>query len=869
MPEPGQESAPRLLEAEMVEAARRRGLLSDDDKKTLLVCLGQPEAETLVDVLVSKMAMAPEMVKDLEKEACRTLVPGYEIVEKIGAGGMGVVYKAIQKRLERVVALKMIIPDRTVDPQAIRRFEREAFAIARLNHPNIVAAYDYGEASGRLWLAMEYVEGMSAGAALCRFGAFPEARALAIAREVVLGLSHALAAGVMHRDVKPDNILLSTEGAKDASGVAGSVKLTDLGLARLGRQVIESSATITQKGHVVGSPHYMAPEQVEGEDYDFRVDIYALGATLYHLVTGVLPYAASSIMGVLRNKATRLLDHPQDVIEGISDGMVRVLDRTLARSPEHRYPNYEVFLADLDLLLAGKKPLAAGLPPGESSLATRTGAKSRHTRAADHPLPAPGSLTRITPPPAPIRRRRTALWIGCALLVTVVLAVVGVATRETSEGEPGGPAPGPGPKDELEAILASLEKVPEANRLDALGKVYGNILTRLRDLPNEERKVYSIRLDSLVETALASATALSLPPIRDAYREGRYEDLQRLVGESLDSYDLYRRKPPAELADLGAKAIAALSEDAGKRERERWALIEAESGPLATLRLLEGFEEEFPFSPVLGEVSTRRAEAERMAPWLTIQTDPSPARLILDGKDLGASPWSGHLEKGRYRLAAQADGFYETEWIHEHSLDTVFPVRLDPRPARELVEAGAEEARFYASGLPTWAPVGEWRIDLENSGIVGHVESATSRSYVSRDMEKAFHEEPFQTAPGWSFTWEMGGDATVEVEILHGPDGRSVVVGVAGEEAHLGHRDPERHLDIVARSHAGEPVQGCHPMRLEWHGDVLVAYVSAGGSWRRLGSFRPDWTPAGRIWVFAIEGAGEGRFRNFVLHPMR
>ncbi|MBZ0090269.1 MAG: serine/threonine protein kinase, partial [Thermoanaerobaculia bacterium] len=206
---------------------------------------------------------------------------GYEILGELGAGGMGRVLRARDLALDRVVAIKVLASELSRDTAFVQRFQREARAVASLSHPNIVQIFAVGNLDGVHYLAMEYLDGQSLGRYL-KNGHWPEADAILIARQVCQALQVAHAAGIVHRDVKPDNLILTRRG---------EVKVVDLGIAKR----VDEDQSMTQSGSAVGTPHYISPEQVQGRrDIDGRADIYSLGATLYHLATGHTPYTGSS-----------------------------------------------------------------------------------------------------------------------------------------------------------------------------------------------------------------------------------------------------------------------------------------------------------------------------------------------------------------------------------------------------------------------------------------------------------------------------------------------------------------------------------------------------------------------------------------------
>ena len=206
------------------------------------------------------------------------LFPQFEILEFLGQGGMGFVYKARQPRLDRLVALKILAPDPENRGRFAERFEREAQALARLTHPNIVAVYEFGEAGGLYFLAMEFVDGVNLRKLIGGQALKPE-QALAIAPAICDALQFAHTSGIVHRDIKPENILLDKQGR---------VKIADFGIAKISGP--ERKEALTGEQQAIGTPHYMAPEQIEKPmQVDHRADIYSLGVVLYEMLTGELP----------------------------------------------------------------------------------------------------------------------------------------------------------------------------------------------------------------------------------------------------------------------------------------------------------------------------------------------------------------------------------------------------------------------------------------------------------------------------------------------------------------------------------------------------------------------------------------------------
>ncbi|HEY7427200.1 MAG TPA: serine/threonine-protein kinase [Gemmataceae bacterium] len=259
-------------------------------------------------------------------------LPGYEVLELLGEGMMGQVYKARQVHLDRLVALKVIRANLLTDPEVLRRFQREAKAAARLSHPHVVSVYDAGESRGRHFLAMEYVEGTDLARMVRGRGPLPVALACDFTRQAALGLQHAHERGLVHRDLKPANLLVTSKGAV--------VKVLDLGLARLttATRPGEQPSLLTQTGEMLGTPAFLAPEQAaDSARADIRSDIYSLGCTLYFLLTARLPFFGSGVVDVILKhqleKAAPLAVHRQDIPPGLQD----VVSKTLAKRPEERY----------------------------------------------------------------------------------------------------------------------------------------------------------------------------------------------------------------------------------------------------------------------------------------------------------------------------------------------------------------------------------------------------------------------------------------------------------------------------------------------------------------------------------------------------
>ena len=327
-----------------------------------------------------------------------TIAGRYEVEELVGHGGMSSVYKARDALLERHVALKILHEQYSADDDFVERFKREARSVAQLQHPNIVTVIDRGEEDGRQYIVFEYIDGENLKEHVVRKGRLDVREALEIALEVARGLAFAHEQGLIHRDVKPQNILLNGDGR---------VKVTDFGIAR----TVDVDG-MTQTGTVLGTSNYIAPEQASGRRVDAHSDIYALGAVLYELLAGEVPFPGESFVVVAMKHMHEPAPSLLDVRGDISLRVAAAVDRALEKDPDHRFPTMDAFAAELQACLAE-------LDRGEDGDATMI-------------VP---SRTR-----APKRRRKVSRWplvIGVLALLAIAAIVIGLlAVPGTNDNSP-------------------------------------------------------------------------------------------------------------------------------------------------------------------------------------------------------------------------------------------------------------------------------------------------------------------------------------------------------------------------------------------------------------------------------------------------
>ncbi len=273
-------------------------------------------------------------------------VGGFRLVERLGSGGMGVVYKAIQIQMRRYVAVKILPKKFANDPMYVERFRYEARAAAALNHPNIVLPISVGEDVGCHYLAMEFVDGESLGARLEREGRLRWKEAIEIAMQVACGLEHAHKHKLIHRDIKPDNILLDRPSRL--------AKIVDLGLAR---RTTDQSDITNASGNPVGTAYYVSPEQARSEgNLDGRTDIYSLGASLWHMLAGVPPFDGPNAAVILTKHITEPVPDPRASVSDCPKGLVQLILKAMAKKREDRYENCSQICEDMQALLDGDRP---------------------------------------------------------------------------------------------------------------------------------------------------------------------------------------------------------------------------------------------------------------------------------------------------------------------------------------------------------------------------------------------------------------------------------------------------------------------------------------------------------------------------------
>lgn len=432
-----------------------------------------------IQLALQRALVTPTQIEIIEA-LCRPLevVPGYEVLGVIGQGGMGVVFRARQISLNRDVAIKIVPLNQLANDVAVKRFEVEAQVVAKLSHPNIVAAYDFGKHEGRLYFVMELVDGDDADHRIRKDGCFDETTAWQIVRQAASGLAHAQQSGVVHRDVKPANILLvrPPAGYPLPPGVP-LAKLGDFGLAWL-TTAADERTRLTSTNVTLGSPHYMAPEQLTGNTVDWRADIYSLGATAFHLLSGLPPLANVDLTRLMAMKIQGLTESLRVTRPDITPTSANLVDELMAGNPRERPQDYGVLIERIDDLIGQQGISQSRRILASTQLSARVEAPrpdpkavtQRSIREVDHAAKTM-EIPAESLPPQPRRR-----W-GLAVVTLLLVFSAGTAAAFYFFNLPGAP--------DLQAADEGTELPIEGTDFDTWKRVTGSRWAQARNDDNE------------------------------------------------------------------------------------------------------------------------------------------------------------------------------------------------------------------------------------------------------------------------------------------------------------------------------------------------------------------------------------------------
>ncbi len=521
------------------------------------------EPKKLGEILIEKGYLTPEQAIQVAKAQTQTqnaaaqklAIPGYEILGKIGQGAMGAVYKGRQVSMDRVVAIKILTGQYANDRSFIERFHREARAVAKLNHENIISGIDVGEAGGIHYFVMEFVDGVPVHSIMRREGRLAERRCLEIALQVAKALSHAHRHGIVHRDVKPENIMITADKV---------AKLCDLGLAKQ----MKGDAGATMDGLSLGTPNYISPEQARGEELiDTRSDIYSLGASLYHMATGTTPFSGANPMVVMTKHVTEWAEPPKKRLPALSEGYSNLVMKMMQKRREDRPQDPEALIAEIETLLRGGTVSAPA------------------TRAGSAPAAVPPVLRARPPSTARVlaRERKSPMvpvlaagGVVAAIVIGIVALSGGGDPYTPSSSSNRGPLPppdpnpssGPGPEsvDPLEAARAELKHfhdlvegdLAKGQRPDRISRPYAQIQDRIAAYQKASNfaalKVWRNEHDRFQEDVNRRIEDGVWKPIRERAKghadAGRY---RQALDELKQLEDVYRWFKPGEVATAAGR----------------------------------------------------------------------------------------------------------------------------------------------------------------------------------------------------------------------------------------------------------------------------------------------------------------------------
>jgi pyruvate/2-oxoglutarate dehydrogenase complex dihydrolipoamide acyltransferase (E2) component len=491
---------------------------------------------------------------------------GYRIEGLLGRGGMGVVYRAEHPRLGATIALKVMGPELAMDETFRERFVREARAAARISHPNIIPIYDAGEWQGDLYIAMRYIEGDDLKSILKKNGALPTAQTQAIGLQIAGALDAAHRSGLLHRDVKPGNIMVERGVDAESPSIA---YLADLGLTKH----LDSHGGATGSAELLGTIDYIAPEQIAGSSIDGRADVYSLACVLFECLTGSVPYARENQAAVLWAHLHDEVPRATALNPSLTTGLDAVLARGLAKSPEDRFSTGRELVAALQASLEAE----AATGPDESETLVARSSAGAATAAVPRAHAAPAPTARAPAPPARGRLgSRRGLALAAALGVVVGAGIAGAAFL-LSDGDTAAPRTTPEERPATENTPASLS--PFENQL--LPHVPDELRPRCRHAPP-----LTDQFDATLSCPSGVVSSLTYSHARSGFHLYNFF-LQRVAGAGLEASD-----PPAPtggcstgeipavniMVPLGLSGRAETEERVPRAERLGWVLCYEDAG---------------------------------------------------------------------------------------------------------------------------------------------------------------------------------------------------------------------------------------------------------------------------------------------------
>jgi serine/threonine-protein kinase len=529
----------------------------------------------------------------------------YAVERTIARGGMAEVYLARDQVLDRRVAVKVLFQEFARDPSFVERFRREAQSAALLNHPNIVAVYDWGQQSGTYFIVMEYVEGRSLRDLIRARGTVPTGQTAQIGAAIADALEFAHRNGVVHRDIKPGNVMLTADG---------EVKVTDFGIAA---HPTDARQGLTQTGAVMGTATYFSPEQAQGFPVDGRTDVYALGVVLYEMITGVPPFTAESPVAVAMKHVREVPMPPSARVPDIAPDLERIILHALEKDVDHRYQSAEELRDDLVRFERGR-PLAMPVGVGAGDVSTNAPTVVAARRPVARPQPQPEMWAQ-----SPERRRWgtiIASIIGLGLLAAVIVFALFFLENDTK----GNSTPLVGVPD---VTTGNPEFTAAASQLEGLGFEVERVD---RENPDVERdRVFQQDPEANTRARKGSTITLTVSSAQVTIPSDLVGQGFDSVQSTLTSLDLLANRQDRESADQAPNTVLALDPPGG---------TSVERG--STVAVAVAKTPQIPVPSVQGQ-DQNAASATLQNAGLQVQIQPAPHDTIPLGSAIGTNPQAG------------------------------------------------------------------------------------------------------------------------------------------------------------------------------------------------------------------------------------
>jgi serine/threonine-protein kinase len=616
----------------------------------------------------------------------------YEITGELGRGAMGVVYKAMDPTIGRTVALKTMRLDvHGLDAQEmVRRFQNEARAAGVLNHPNIVTIYDAGEHEGIFYIAMEFIEGTTLHELLAEKRVLPTEEVVQIARQICRGLDYAHSNGIVHRDVKPANIMITANG---------TVKIMDFGIAKSGGQV-------TNTGQVLGTPNYMAPEQVKGRPLDGRSDLFSLGVILYEMLTGEKPFVGQNVTTIIYKIVNENPITPRDLDVTVHPGLSAIVTKALAKAPDDRYQSGAELVRDLEnYKLAGPVRSGATAAMGAAPAAQPEKTLVLPVRVVGgNAVKAPAAAPALAKRPVPLRRPTTVVFIKRHSMLLAAIATILIL----------GSAMGGYAYHRTQVKMRQLAEQTKAKEAQQLTEQQQPVAIAIPTPAPEQPQPKEV---------IAPDTTVKFFPARKNAQPGP----QKLPTP------MKATTSPNNVFVQQSELILVSKPDGAKVEIDGWSepnwvtpfkashlaagnhmIVFTKPGYLPQSRLVES---------VTGKSVDVNAELTPAVSTLVVTSNPQGANVWIDGKDSGqVTPAQITVEKGPHRVTVKKAGFKDVsadETLAEGQTVSFSPVLLSVSPQSEDGKSPNPLLRFFgADTIPEGKGLVHIRTDPEGATIV-------------------------------------------------------------------------------------------------------------------------------------------------------